>query len=177
MASFDLIAPPTKGTTMTTTKTAPKTSAGKAAAATTDAMTEQLASTLDTGRDLTLKGLEAHRQVAEAAFSAFDGHPDPFEVRERSKTFVTGLLEIAETGVTDATTIMNAYVKGLVAAGGTESGTPKDFAEVGTRIEKTVGDLTGLNRTATEQVIEMTTRQAKGFEALVRESLPVAVAS
>ncbi len=177
MATSDLIAPPPKGTPMTTSKTTPKTSAGKAAAATTDAMSEQIASGLDTCRDLTLKGIEAHRQVAETAFSTFDGQPDPFEVRQRSKAFVNGLLEIAENGVNDATTIMNAYFKGLVAAGGTETGTPKDFAEVGTRIEKTVGELTGLNRTATEQVIEMTTRQAKGFENLVRESMPVAVAS
>ncbi len=151
----------------------PKCSTACCAAATTDAITEPFNTAIQTGCDLALKGFEAHRQLAEAVFSSFAGQPDPFEMRTRTKGFLDGLLGIAETGVSESTAVMRGYVNGLAATGMTEGGTPRDFAEVGTRIERTARELTGLNRTATEQVVEMTTRQAKGFEALVRWQHPL----
>lgn len=165
---------------MTTAKTAsPKTSTatpgsapGATPAAATHAVTEQVGTALETGCDLALKGFEAHRQLIDAAFSGFAGQSDPFEVRSRTRTFFDGMLAIAEAGVKDSTTLTHAYVKGFAAATTVENGAPKDFAEIGTRIEKTVGELTGLNRSTAEQAIEMTTRQAKGLESLVRETLP-----
>jgi hypothetical protein len=149
----------------------------KPAAATTDAISEPFNTALQTGCDLALKGFEAHRQLTEAMFSSFSGQADPFEVRTRTKGFLDGLVGIAETGVTEGTAVMQGYVSGLAATGMTDGGTPRDFAEVGTRIERTARELTGLNRTVTEQVVEMTTRQARGLETLVRESLPSPVAT
>ena len=162
---------------MTTAKTASAKTSTTTPAAVTDAMTEQVGTALETGRDLALKGFEAHRQFIDAAFAGFAGHADPLDVRRRTRTFFDGMLDIAEAGVKDGTAVTHSYVKGFAAASSADAGAPSDFAEVGTRIEKAVGELNGLNRSTTEQVIEMTTRQAKGFEALVRESLPTAAAS